>query len=146
MEEAPKHHQPTATLAALVTLIAVLVTLATIRAPVSAAHAATAHAASTCRIVITGPHWRVGFPGHYRSGSQYIVTAVGTSCSSALPSVRKFTRQKGTHGGETLKGPSGFKCTSESSAASGDKLIYAGICLHPPHNAPFFNWAPRLGR
>jgi len=73
------------------------------------------------------------------------VTARGVSCSAVRAWVVKFTHVKikgpGQQGlGQTLKGPAGYKCHSISEAVSGDDLVYAGVCLHPPHNNPFFGW------
>jgi hypothetical protein len=57
--------------------------------------------------------------------------------------VLKFTHERGKGLGKSLKGPSGYTCESVSVAASGDNHVYAGLCDQPPHNATFFNWAPK---
>jgi hypothetical protein len=57
--------------------------------------------------------------------------------------VAAFTHQSGGEFG-AFKGPPGFKCKSFSTAASGDKLLYSGVCMRSPHNDPFFEWAPKV--
>jgi hypothetical protein len=54
-----------------------------------------------------------------------------------------FTHQPGREFG-AFKGPNGFKCESFSTAASGDKLLYSGVCMKGPHNDPFFEWGPKV--
>jgi len=90
--------------------------------------------------VIQGAHWSVREPGGRISGNKYTVTARGVSCSSVRAWVVKFTHVKikgsGQQGlGQTLKGPAGYKCHSISEAVSGDDLVYAGVCLHPPQSS-----------
>jgi hypothetical protein len=125
---------------ALVAAVFVLVALATTLGPVSGSQAAAAPAPAKCQIVITGAHWRIRGSG---SGTKYLVTAKGMSCSSARAWVVKFTHRRSRGLGSGLKGPAGFKCQSLSEAASGDKLVYAGACRHPPHNIPYFGWAAK---
>jgi hypothetical protein len=104
--------------------------------------AATA-ALSTCKIVITATSWRIRAAGGTLSGNKYTLAAQGISCSAARTWVTKFTHQQDT---AQIKGPSGFTCRSFSTAASGDKLLYSGVCMHAPHNIPFFEWAPKTPR
>jgi hypothetical protein len=122
------------------TLTSVLVALATTLVPVAGSTAATTQPVSKCKIVITGAQWHIRGSG---SGSKYTLAAKGMSCSSARAWVVKFTHQTGKGVGQALNGPPGFKCQSFSEAASGDKLVYAGVCMHTPHNIPFFEWAPK---
>jgi hypothetical protein len=109
----------------------------------AAARTATAAALSTCKIVITATPWRIRAAGGSLTGNRYTLAAKGISCSAARTWVTKFTHQQDT---APIKGPSGFTCTSFSTAASGDKLHYSGACMHPPHNTPFFEWAPKIPR
>jgi hypothetical protein len=109
----------------------------------AAPRANTAAALSTCTIVITATPWRIRAAGGSLTGNRYTLAAKGISCTAARTWVTKFTHQQGT---AQIKGPSGFTCRSLSTAASGDKLLYSGICMHPPHNTPFFEWAPKMPR
>jgi hypothetical protein len=110
----------------------------------NAAPRATATAAlSTCKIVITATPWRIRAASGSLAGNRYTLAAKGTSCSAARTWVTKFTHQQDT---AQIKGPSGFTCRSFSTAASGDKLLYSGACMHAPHNIPFFEWAPKMPR
>jgi hypothetical protein len=117
-----------------------LVVLALILVPGSGSQAAAAPAPSKCQIMVTGAPWRIRGNG---SGTKYLVTAKGMPCSSARAWVVKFTHRRSRGLGSPLKGPAGFKCQSFSEAASGDKLVYAGVCRHTPHNIPFFGWAAK---
>jgi hypothetical protein len=105
--------------------------------------AATTAALSTCKIVITAAPWRIRAAGGSLTGNTYTLAAKGISCSAARALVTKFTHQQDT---AQINGPSGFTCTSFSTAASGDKLLYSGACMHAPHNIPFFEWAPKVPR
>jgi hypothetical protein len=105
--------------------------------------AATAATVSTCKIVITGAPWRIRAAGGSLAGDKYTIAGKGTSCSSTRTWVTRFTHQQDTG---KIKGPPGFTCRSFSTAASGDKLLYSGACMHPPHNIPFFEWAPKIPR
>jgi hypothetical protein len=78
-----------------------------------------------------------------RFGYQVPRHGEGHACSSARAWVVKFTHRRSRGLGSPLKGPAGFKCQSFSEAASGDKLVYAGVCRHTPHNIPFFGWAAK---
>ena len=121
-------------------LTSVLVAVATALVLVAGSTAAAATPVSKCKIVITGAPWHIHGSG---SGSNYTLAATGMSCSSVRARVVKFTHQTSRGLGQTLNGPSGFKCQSFSEAASSDKLVYAGACLHPPHNLPSFEWTPK---
>jgi hypothetical protein len=105
--------------------------------------AATTADLSTCKIVVTGTPWRIRAAGGSLAGSKYTIAGKGISCSAARSWVAKFTHQPDTG---QIKGPTGFNCRSFSTAVSGDKLLYSGVCLHPPHNIPFFEWAPKIPR
>ena len=100
-----------------------------------------AAALSNCTIVISGAPWRIRV--HGLSGDKYTLKARDVSCSSVRAQVAAFTHQPGREFG-TFKGPSGLTCKSFSTAASGDKLLYSGVCMHPPHNDPFFEWGPKV--
>jgi hypothetical protein len=101
----------------------------------------TASAVSTCKIVITGVPWRIRAAGGSLAGNKYTIAGKGISCSAARTWVTKFTHQQDTG---PIKGPLGFNCRSFSTPVSGDKLLYSGACMRPPHNIPFFEWAPKL--
>jgi hypothetical protein len=107
------------------------------------ARAATTAALSTCKIVITATPWRIREAGGSLAGNRYTLAAKGISCSAARTWVTKFTHQQDTG---QIKGPPGFTCRSFSTPASGDKLLYSGVCMHGPHNIPFFEWAPKMPR
>jgi hypothetical protein len=94
-----------------------------------------------CTITVNAAHWKIRGAG---SGSTYRVVATGMSCSVAGTWVRKLSALKGNPGGGgTFRGgPAGFTCRSLSIPVSGDKLIYAGACVHSP-GKPFFGWAPK---
>jgi hypothetical protein len=118
-----------------IAVLAGLVTAVTVRAAVAIP------AASRCGIVVTAAHWTIR--GRAGSGNRYTVKAEGMSCAVARPWVLKFTHLTGHGLGSTFKGPAGFTCKSFSEAASGDKLIYSGVCLRAP-GVPFFEWGPKL--
>ena len=103
--------------------------------------ATTSPALAMCKIVITGIPWRIRADGGSLAGNKYTIAGRGISCSAAHAWVTTFTHQQDTG---QIKGPSGFNCHSFSTAVSGDKLLYSGACMHPPHNIPFFEWAPKL--
>lgn len=109
----------------------------------AAPRAATTVALSSCKIVITATPWRIRAAGGSLAGNRYTLAARGISCSAARTWATKFTQQPDT---AQIKGPSGFRCRSFSTAASGDKLLYSGACMHAPHNIPFFEWAPKMPR
>ncbi len=113
--------------------------------PTQADHlqAPRAAALSSCTIVIIGVPGHIRAAGGSRTGTKYTIAARGMSCSSARPWVSRFTKQQDT---AQIKGPRGFDCRSFSTAASGDKLLYSGACMRPPHNIPFFEWAPKIPR
>jgi hypothetical protein len=129
---------------ALACATALVFAVATVQArPTHTARAQAATAAlSDCTIVISGAPWRIRAHG-ILSGDKYTRKARDISCSSVRARVAAFTHKPGVQLG-AFKGPSGFKCKSFSTAASGDKLLYAGVCMHPPHNDPFFEWGPKI--
>ena len=132
----------TATLA-LACTTALVFAVATVQAhPTRTAGSRSAAAAlSNCTIVISGAPWRIRV--HGLSGDKYTLKARDVSCSSVRAQVAAFTHQAGQEFG-AFKGPSGLTCKSFSTAASGDKLLYSGACMHPPHNDPFFEWGPKV--
>jgi hypothetical protein len=109
----------------------------------AAPRAATTAALSACKIVFTATPWRIRAAGGSLAGSNYTLAAKGISCSAARTWVTKSTHQQDTG---QIKGPPGFTCRSFSTPASGDKLLYSGVCMHGPHNIPFFEWAPKMPR
>jgi hypothetical protein len=120
----------TATLA-LACTTALVFAVATVQArPTHTAgpQAATA-ALSDCTIVITAAPWR------YLSlaGNKYTLKARAISCSGVRARVLAFTKQKDTG---HIKGPADFTCHSLSTTATGDTLLYSGVCMHGPHNDP----------
>ena len=133
----------TATLA-LACTTALVFAVATVQAhPTRTAGSRSAAAAlSDCTIVISGAPWRV-LAGGVLSGDKYTLKARDVSCSSVRAQVAAFTHQAGHELG-AFKGAPGFKCKSFSTAASGDKLLYSGVCTHGPHNDPFFGWGPKV--
>ena len=107
----------------------------------AATRAATTPSLSSCKIVVTAAPWRIRAAGGSLAGNSYSLAAKGISCLAARRWVTKFTHQQDT---AQIKGPAGFTCRSFSIAASGDKLLYSGVCMHAPHNIPFFEWAPKM--
>ena len=96
--------------------------------------------------MISGAPWRIraGVPGGSIAGNKYTITARNVSCSSLRTWVTRFTNEQNPGIGQSLKGPRGFSCKSLTTPASGAKLVVAGVCLHPPHNVPFFGWGPEV--
>jgi hypothetical protein len=126
--------------------VLVVVCAATIALGVTAAAqgGSTSQAVSRCSIVVSGAPWRIRAAGTL-SGHEYTVSAHGMPCSTARSWVLKFTSQHNPGIGQALKGgPSGFSCRSWTTPASGAKLVVAGACMRPPHNNPFFGWAPKV--
>lgn len=141
-------HQPRAALAAVVTLTAALALMTITLALAATSRAATSPTPSKCTLVIRGAHWSIREPRGRISGNKYTLAARNVSCSSVRRWAVKLTHVKikgsGQQGlGQTLNGPAGYKCRSFSEAASGDDLVYTGVCLHPPHNDPSFEWTPK---
>jgi hypothetical protein len=139
------HLNATATLA-LACATALVFGVATVQARpthTDGSRAADGSGETRCTLVISGAPWRIR--AHTASGTlagdKYTLTARNMSCSSLRSSVARFTHQQGS---AQIKGPSGFKCVSFSTAASGNKLLYSGACMHPPHNDPFFEWGPKV--
>jgi hypothetical protein len=94
------------------------------------------------KIVITGAPWRIRAAGGTR-GRQAHDRGQGHFLFLSAYLGGEFTHQQDLG---QITGPSGFTCRSFSTAASGDKLLYSGACMHPPHNIPFFEWAPQHKR
>jgi hypothetical protein len=138
------HLRATATLA-LACATALVFAVATVQArPTHTAGAQAATAAlSDCTIVISGAPWRIRARG-ILSGDKYTLKARDISCSSVRARVVAFTHKPGIQLGAAFKGPSGFLCKSFSTATSGDKLLYSGVCMRGPHNDPFFEWGPKV--
>jgi hypothetical protein len=87
---------------------------------------------------VGGAPWN--FQGQH--GTRYNVSALPAgACATALKAVGRLTRQTpraGALGGNTLSGPTGFRC-----AGSGIKASNAGFC---GGRAAKFLWAPRLAK
>ncbi len=107
-----------------------------------AAHSG-AEAVSNCTMVISGAPWRIRGRVN-RSGNTYTLKGRDISCPSVRARVVAFTHQNGAELGTVKGGPAGFTCRSFSTAASGDTLLYSGVCMRPPHNDPFFEWGPKV--
>ena len=115
----------------------VFLALTTALAGAAAAQAqATAPTVQKCGTV-TAAHWSIRGSG---SGAAYTVSTNGLPCSLALKLVPGLTRQSNHGIGTGLKSPASFKCKSWSVAASGDKLVYAGVCAR---GVPTFAWTPK---
>ena len=102
-----------------------------------------ANALSNCTMVISGAHWQIRGRVN-RSGNTYTLKGRDISCASVRARVVAFTHQDGAEFGAVKGGPAGFTCRSFSTASSGDTLLYSGVCMHPPHNDPFFEWGPKV--
>ena len=128
---------------ALACTTALVVAVAAVQAqPTRTAGSQSAAAAlSNCTMVIRGAPWQIRV--HGLSGDKYTLKARDVSCSSVRAQVAAFTHRAGLEFG-AFKGPQGLTCKSFSTAASGDKLLYSGACMHPPHNDPFFEWGPKV--
>lgn len=110
---------------------------ATLAIAATTADATPTHTAvSACKITISGAPWHVGA----YAGDKYTVAGKGMSCTAARTWITRATHQSAT---APIKGPAGYVCHSFSTTASGDKLQYSGVCMHPPHNTPFIEWAPK---
>jgi hypothetical protein len=133
--------------AAVGTSVSVLLAAATFEAA-TGSQAATAQAASAkCHIVVTGAPWSIRTGAGHLSGRRYTLVADIPWCSAARPWVVKFTHQTGKRLGELLTGPRGLKCHSLSTSASGDSLVYTGVCGHATgYKPPGFGWAPQIRR
>ena len=134
------HMKATATLA-LACTTALVFAVATVQAQPARTAGSQSAAPSNCTIVISGAPWHIRV--HGLSGNKYTLKARDVSCSSVRAQVAAFTHRAGLEFG-AFPGPSGFKCKSFSTAASGDKLLYSGVCMHGPHNDPFFAWGPKV--
>jgi hypothetical protein len=106
----------------------------------SAFASASARAQTNCKIVVGGAQWKV--VAH--SGSDYTLAARDIPCATARPWVGRITHQTSKGAGAVFKGPSGFTCRSFATSASGDKLVYSGVCYKGAHNDPFFGWGPKV--
>jgi hypothetical protein len=133
--------------AAVGTSVAVLLATATFEAA-TGSQAATVHAASAkCHVVVTGAPWSIRSSVGRLSGNRYTIVADSPWCSAGRPWVVKFTRQKSKRLGQALTGPRGLKCHSLSTPASGDTLVYTGVCGHATgYKPPGFGWAPQIRR
>jgi hypothetical protein len=123
--------------------VAVLATiaLATVSLGAASSFASAARPADTnCKIVVTGAPWKVAT----HAGSSYTLAARDMPCATARPWAMKLTHRTADDADTPFKGPSGFTCRSFSTSASGDKLLYAGVCMKGPHNHPFFEWGPKV--
>jgi hypothetical protein len=123
-----------------VVLLAIIALASVTFGPTSSLASASSRADSNCKIVVAGAPWKVAA----HSGSNYTLAARGMSCAVARPWAMKFTHQAAGATGKPFKGPSGFTCRSFSTTASGDNLLYSGVCMKGPHNHPFFEWGPKV--
>jgi hypothetical protein len=107
---------------------------------VPAQAAENAPSTAACKVTINATHWSIRGSG---SGTRYQIVARGVPCSVAVTWVRKLSQRTNTGLGSTFRaGPSGYLCRSVSVPASGDKLLYAGACVHAP-GVPFFGWSAK---
>ena len=90
--------------------------------------------------MVAGAPWKVAA----HSGTSYTLAARGMPCATARPWAVKLTHRTAGATGKPFKGPSGFTCRSFSTTSSGDRLLYAGVCMKGPHNNPFFEWGPKV--
>jgi hypothetical protein len=121
-------------------LLAIIALVTTSLGATSSLASPSGRAETNCKIVVAGAPWKVAT----HAGSSYTLAARGMSCAMARPWAMKLTRQTAGPTGKKFKGPSGFTCQSFSTAASGDKLLYSGVCMKGPHNHPFFEWGPKV--
>ena len=121
------------------TALAAVAAVAALVAALGVQGAAARPAASQCTMIVTGAPWTFLRAG---SGSSYTLKARGMSCSVARPWVVKLTRLKNPGTGATFKGPLGLTCRSFSITRGQEKLLYSGVCLHPP-GVTFFEWGPK---
>jgi hypothetical protein len=131
----------TLTLACSTALVVAVTTVQAQPAQKTGSQAAAIAAVPTCKIVITAAPWRIRAAGGSLAGNRYTIAGKDMSCTSARTWVTRFTSQQDTG---QIQGPAGFNCRSFSTAVSGDKLLYSGACMHPPHNTPFFEWGPKM--
>ncbi len=131
--------------AAVGTSVALLVAAATLEVA-TGSQAATFHAASAkCHVVVTGAPWSIRSSVGRLSGNRYTLVADSPWCSAGRAWVVRFTHQKSKQLGHALTGPRGLKCHSLSTSASGDNLVYAGVCGHATgYKPPGFGWAPEI--
>lgn len=122
-----------------VVLVALVALTSMAMGATSSLASASGRAATNCRFVVCGAPWKVAT----RSESNYALAARGVPCALARPWAMKLTHQTDRASGP-FKGPAGFTCRSFSTSASGDKLLYAGVCSKGPHNLPFFGWGPKV--
>jgi hypothetical protein len=110
-----------------------------IGACLATAFVSTSAAENTAGCFVTGPK----YTAHGRSTTKYGVAVFGVSCSFAKASVARIVVQhpgkqvvNGTVVG-TVRGPSGWKCTSYDpfSGTGVTKFAYAGNCV--PAAPPF---------
>jgi hypothetical protein len=133
--------------AAVITSVGLLLAAATLEAA-TGSPAVTVHAASAkCHVVVRGAPWSIRSSAGRLSGSRYTLVADGPWCSAGRHWVVKFTHQRSKQLGEILTGPRGLRCHSLSTPASGDTLIYTGVCGHATgYKPPGFGWAPQIRR
>ena len=101
----------------------------------------TSHAGVTKCSPVVGAHWSIRAPGGKVSGTRYNVSTEGVSCAFALRFVPALTRKPNS--ATPPKGPGRYRCLSFTVAASGDKLLYSGVCKIAP-GVPFFEWGPKV--
>ena len=127
--------------------VVVLLAAATLEAAPGSQAAMGRVASAKCHVVVTGAPWSIRTSVGRRSGNRYTLVADSPWCSAGRRWVVKFTHQKSTSIGQALKGPRGLKCHSLSTSASGDSLVYTGVCGHATgYKPPGFGWAPKIRR
>ena len=125
-------------------LTAGVVALAISLVLVASAAAAQARPARTALFTTCAPlaglRWSVGG----KSGNRYIVETQRFSCARALKLIPGLMKQQGgKNGGETLRGPVGYKCLS-GNPYHNSPLALAGQCRKGDYSGPFFGWAPKV--
>jgi hypothetical protein len=107
--------------------------------------AAVGSASAKCHVVVTGAPWSIRSSAGRLSGNRYTLVADRPWCSAGRRWVVKFSHEKGKGLGATLAGPTGLTCHSLSTPASGDSLVYTGVCGHASGSKPpGFGWAPLI--
>ena len=127
--------------------LAVLLAAVTLEAATGSQAATVQTASAKCHVVVTGAPWSIRSSVGRLSGSRYTLVADSPWCSAGRTWVVKFTRQKSKGPGASLRGPRGLNCHSLSTSASGDSLVYTGVCGHATgYKPPGFGWAPLIRR
>ncbi len=127
--------------------VALLLAAATLEAATGSRAATVDSASAKCHVVVTAAPWSIRSRGGRLSGNRYTLVADSPWCSAGRAWVVKFTHQKSKQLGQALTVPRGLKCHSLATPASGDKLVYTGVCGHATgYKPPGFGWAPQIRR